>query len=203
MVTKGQFLERPTIIPVGDLVMEGVSHRGEGSPLLLVLPPTPEEGGGMDHVVGAELAWAVSQAGYPTLRFNFRGVGASQGEVSSGAALLEDARAALEVARDNAGGGPVALASVGTSAAVALALAAERASLVAGVFAVSPPPGARAALAAAPVPLAVVVGELDTRCPRAGLPIEAVEGADATFQRNLPEVGKAAVRFLGRVRRTA
>ena len=33
----------------------------------------------MDHVVCAELAWAAARAGRPVLRFNFRGVGASQG----------------------------------------------------------------------------------------------------------------------------
>jgi hypothetical protein len=44
---------------------------------------------------------------------------------------------------------------------------------------------------------------LDTRLPRVGLPVETIDGADATFQRNLPELGKAAVRFLRRIRHTA
>ena len=83
MVMKGQYLERPTLIPLANgLVLEGVSHRGEKRPGLLVLPPPPLEGSGMDHVVGAELAYAVSHAGFPTLRFNYRGVGGSQGEPS-------------------------------------------------------------------------------------------------------------------------
>ncbi|HZH75420.1 MAG TPA: alpha/beta hydrolase, partial [Archangium sp.] len=71
MVLKGQFLERSTLIPVGPEVMEGVAHRGDERPPLLVLPPRPEDGGGMDHVIGAELAYAAASAGYPTLRFNY------------------------------------------------------------------------------------------------------------------------------------
>src|SRR5689334_18160191 len=101
MVSKGQFLERATIIPVGDEVMEAVSHRGSERPIVLVLPPPPDEGGGMDHIVGAEVAWAVSQAGHPCLRFNYRGVGASQGKPGRGAALVDEALAALEAAAEN------------------------------------------------------------------------------------------------------
>jgi uncharacterized protein len=203
MVAKGQFLERATIIPVGEVVMDAVSHRGTEQPIVLVLPPTPQEGGGMDHIVGAELAWAATQAGYPTLRFNYRGVGASQGPVSSGEALVEDALAAIEAARENVEGGRVLLATIGGSVHVALAAAKQQPEAVAGIFAVSPPESARSPLAAASIPLVVVVGELDTRMPRTGLPVEAVSGADATFQRNLPEIGKSAVRFLGRIRHTA
>jgi uncharacterized protein len=203
MVAKGQFLERATIIPVDDVVMDAVSHRGAERPIVLVLPPTPQEGGGMDHIVGAELAWAATQAGYPTLRFNYRGVGASQGKVSAGKALVEDARAALEAAWENAEGGPTLVASIGGSAQVALELARLEPGRVAGVFAVGPPESARPSLAAAAIPLVVVVGELDTRLPRVGLPVEVIEGADATFQRNLPEIGKAAVRFLRRIRQSA
>ena len=43
----------------------------------------------MDHVVAAEVAWAAATAGHPTLRFNFRGVGASQGEQGDPAARLD------------------------------------------------------------------------------------------------------------------
>jgi alpha/beta superfamily hydrolase len=203
VVAKGQFLERATIIPVGEVVMDAVSHRGSERPIVLVLPPTPQEGGGMDHIVGAEIAWAATQAGHPTLRFNFRGVGASQGPVSAGEALIEDALAALEAAQENVDGAPAALATIGGSVLVALELVRRAPDQIAGVFAVGPPEAARSPLAAAAVPLAIVVGELDTRLPRVGLPVETIDGADATFQRNLPELGKAAVRFLRRIRHTA
>ena len=53
MVMKGQFLERPTLIPLANgLVLEGVSHRGERQPGVLVLPPfyykSPSENGLFD-----------------------------------------------------------------------------------------------------------------------------------------------------------
>src|SRR5688572_23837884 len=96
MVLKGQFLERPTLVQHGELVLEALSHRGERRPGLLALPPPPDEGS-MDHVVWAEVVWAAAMAGFPTLRFNSRGVGASQGQPGDAQAQLEDARAALQL----------------------------------------------------------------------------------------------------------
>jgi len=62
MVSRGQYLERPALVPVGQLVLEGLWHRGSKTPPVLVLPPPPEAGS-MDHVVCAELAWAAARAG--------------------------------------------------------------------------------------------------------------------------------------------
>jgi alpha/beta superfamily hydrolase len=209
MVLKGQYLERPTLIPVaGGLVLEGVSHRGENRPGLLVLPPPPVEGSGMDHVVGAELAFAVSHAGHPTLRFNYRGVGASQGQPSKDVeALFADAQAALELAVLNAGGVAPVVASIGASDAVALRLAQER--RVAGLALVNPSVVVADDLAAAPsLPVAVVIAELDDRQDRSGwaTALEArdglftvVPGATRAYQRNLPMVGKAVVALLDRL----
>ncbi len=198
MVTKGQFLERPTLIPVGKLVMEGVSHRGALSPLLLVLPPPPAEGGGMDHVVGAELAFAASAAGHPTLRFNYRGVGASQGSRGAGEALVEDALAALEVAVDNAGGGPVVVASLNGSDPVALELLARKPEQVLAACLISPTTSHPARWDDR---VWAVIGELDKTLSRSVVGssrarIEWVGSADRTFQRGLPQVGKAVVACL-------
>src|SRR4051812_9289647 len=101
MVAKGQFLERPTLIPVKKTVLEGLSHRGSKLPALLILPPPPGEGG-MDHVLAAEIAWAAATADHPTLRFNYRGIGASQGEVGTASEWLTDAEAALRLIEENA-----------------------------------------------------------------------------------------------------
>ena len=195
MVSRGQFLERPTLIPVGKWVLEGVSHRGARSPLLLVLPPPPSEGGGMDHVVGAELAFAASAAGHPCLRFNFRGVGASQGARGEGEALIEDALAALEVAVENAGGGPVVVASINGSDSVALEVQRRQTSQVVGLCLISP---LTTGPSQWPEEVWVVVGEEDNIQSRSmlassGRRVERVEGADRTFQRGLPLVGKAVV----------
>jgi alpha/beta superfamily hydrolase len=198
MVTQGQFLERPTLIPIGKHVMEGVSHRGSLRPLLLVLPPPPNEGGGMDHVVGAELAFAASAAGFPTLRFNYRGVGASQGLRSNGEALVEDALAALEVAADNAGGQGVFVASINGSDPVALELLRREKQRVWGVCLISPTLSAPAQW---PGGVWVVVGEHDNSLLRGAVTsssarVEVVPAADRTFQRGLPLVGKTVVSCL-------
>lgn len=199
MVSKGQFLERPTLIPIGKQVMEGVSHRGTRWPLLLVLPPPPHESGGMDHVVGAELAFAASAAGFATLRFNYRGVGASQGGRSTGEALVEDALAALEVAVDNAAGKPVLVASINGSDTVALELARRQKDRVIGLCLISPTSSDPAQW---PAGAWVVVGELDNSLLRSTVSsssarVEVVPSADRTFQRGLPQVGKTVVSCLG------
>ncbi|GMU03280.1 hypothetical protein KH5H1_74010 [Corallococcus caeni] len=208
MVQKGQFLERSTLIPVGSdgAVMEGTVHRGQRSPPLLILPPRPEEGGGMDHVVAAELAFAVARAGFPTLRFNHRGVGASQGVRGTGGALVEDAEAAMRVALENAGTSALAVASLHGGARVALALQ-ERHPAVGGLCLVAPDVDPLS-LVRLSCPLLVIVGAEDTRVPRAALAaavaeaggdLEVIDDAGATFHRNLPQVGRAAAAWLQRL----
>jgi alpha/beta superfamily hydrolase len=199
VVSRGQYLERPALVPVGSLMLEGLWHRGSKVPPVLVLPPPPEAGS-MDHVVCAELAWAAARAGRPVLRFNFRGMGASQGSRGDAASRLEDAAGALRLLRENTGTVDVALAAVGDSAETALRLASEHPGVVAVVL-VSPPPGAVAA--GVQVPLLCIVGEdepgrtgLLAAASAAGGRVETVSGADGRFQRNLPEVGRLALRWL-------
>jgi|KBSMisStandDraft_5_1062788.scaffolds.fasta_scaffold07575_6 alpha/beta superfamily hydrolase len=199
MVSRGQYLERPALVPVGQLVLEGLWHRGSKTPPVLVLPPPPEAGS-MDHVVCAELAWAAARAGRPVLRFNFRGVGASQGPRGDAASRVEDAAGALRLLRENSAAVEVAVAAVGESAATALALVGEHPGIVA-VTLVSPPPGALAGRLT--VPLLCIVGEdepgragLVAAVREAGGRVEVVPGADARFQRNLPEAGRLALRWL-------
>jgi uncharacterized protein len=202
VVLKGQFLERSTLVPVADVVLEGTAHRGERQPPLLILPPRPEEGGGMDHVVAAELAFAAARAGHATLRFNYRGVGASQG--ARGTALEEDASAALDVALENARAPAAAVAALHGSASVALALAARRPEL-AGLCLVAPVELSLQALQRLTLPLLVVLWAGDTRIPRpplysalaaAGGALELVQDEGPGFPRNLPAVGHLVARWL-------
>jgi hypothetical protein len=210
MVMKGQYLERPTLIPLANgLVLEGVSHRGELRPGLLVLPPPPVEGSGMDHVVGAELAYAVSHLGHPTVRFNYRGVGGSQGEPSRNPLeWLEDATAALRLAMDNTHGHTAVVAAIGASDAIALRLS-ELAQL-AGLVLINPSvaqPSDFEGRDSLPWPLAVIIAELDDRQERGrwaavlerhDAAFTIVPGASRTYQRNLPLVGKAAASLVRR-----
>lgn len=156
----------------------------------------------MDHVVAAELAWAAASRDFPTLRFNYRGVGGSQGQRSGGKSLLDDAMAALELAKDNIEGGPVGVVALGASARVALALE-EKVGGLAFVALVSPADITVAELVSAAPKLLVVFPEGSRPADLAawsaavepqGGHIEVIPGADAAFLKHLPEVGKAVVR---------
>ena len=94
MVVKGQYLERPTLIPLANgLVLEGVSHRGENcGPACWCCPRRPSKAAAWitwwaPSWPGRSRTWAT-----PPFRFNYRGVGGSQGQPSrSPADWLEDA----------------------------------------------------------------------------------------------------------------
>ncbi|HZX42961.1 MAG TPA: alpha/beta hydrolase [Myxococcaceae bacterium] len=191
MVSRGQYLERPALIPVGDLVLEGLWHRGRKPPPLLVVPPPPEAGS-MDHVVCAELAWAAARMGHPVLRFNFRGVGASQGPRGDASARLDDAAGALRLLRENTARLEVAVSAVGGSADTAVALAREHPGIVAIVL-VNPP--ATVLFPPVELPLLCIVGEDEP--DRAGLVAAAEEvGGRVEVVRDLPAVGRGALRWL-------
>ncbi len=63
--------------------------------LALVCHPHPLFGGTMDNKVVHTLARALVQCGYTTLRFNYRGVGTSQGTWDEGRGEVDDAMAVL------------------------------------------------------------------------------------------------------------
>jgi len=67
-----------------------------GSPIALVLHPNPQRGGTMNNKIAYNLFQTFSDNGFSTLRFNFRGVGRSQGEFGHGEGELADAAAALD-----------------------------------------------------------------------------------------------------------
>ncbi len=202
MVTRGQFLERSTVIPAKQGVLEGLSHRGTRAPPLLIVPPPPGSGG-MDHPVAAELAWAVTRAGHPTLRFNFRGVGASPGTPGGPEARMEDMESALRVLEESAGTAAPAVVALAASASSVLALEGAHPGL-SGVALVSPAALEVEELARVRHPLLVVVGAEEPlrRAALAAAVAEAsgqlvvVPGADGSFQRNLPEVGRSVARWL-------
>jgi alpha/beta superfamily hydrolase len=190
VVLAGQYLERPALIPCGELTLEGLSHRGARRPALLVCPPTGP-GGGMDSPLVAELAWASARAGHASLRFQHRGVGGSQGAPDP-AAESEDAAAAFDHLA--AGGhGAIVVVGVGRGCATAAALAAVRPSAGLVLLApLAPPtsgPAALEVLVVLPeVGSAVAPGDLP-----AGVRVEVVAGADPFFRSGLPQVGKAVM----------
>jgi alpha/beta superfamily hydrolase len=84
--------------------------------LALVAHPHPLFGGTMDNKVVQTLSRAFVQAGWDCLRFNFRGVGQSEGVYDEGRGETEDV---LEAIRQLAPTGPVALSGFSFGAFVA------------------------------------------------------------------------------------
>jgi hypothetical protein len=68
----------------------------ENAPIALLLHPHPQQGGTMNNRVIFEVYQTFARRGFSTLRFNFRGVGRSQGVYDEGAGELSDAAAALD-----------------------------------------------------------------------------------------------------------
>ena len=61
--------------------IEGRYHpaRQKNAPIAIVLHPHPQFGGTMNHQIVYQLYYAFVHRGFSVLRFNFRGVGRSQG----------------------------------------------------------------------------------------------------------------------------
>ncbi len=78
--------------------IEGRYQRGKGDspPVALVLHPHPLFGGTMNNRACYELYNIFARRGFSVLRFNFRGVGRSQGEYDQGQGELADAATALD-----------------------------------------------------------------------------------------------------------
>lgn len=85
---------------------------GTPTGLAVVCHPHPQHGGTMDNKVVQTIARACLQLGWRTLRFNYRGVGASAGAWDEGRGEVDDALAAIAGARALPGstGLPLALA---------------------------------------------------------------------------------------------
>jgi alpha/beta superfamily hydrolase len=73
-----------------------VHGQGPAAPLALVLHPHPQHGGTMNNRIVHSMFHMFVRRGFSVLRFNFRGVGRSQGVFDHGQGELRDAAAALD-----------------------------------------------------------------------------------------------------------
>ncbi len=88
-----------------EVIFNGPEGRIEGryqhakkanAPIALILHPHPQHGGTMNNKVVYALYQNFVERGFSTLRFNFRGVGRSQGIFDNGQGELSDAASALD-----------------------------------------------------------------------------------------------------------
>ena len=102
---------------------------------LVVCHPHPKMGGTMNAPLLLALRDELVSRRWNVLRFNFRGIGSSEGVSSTGTDELQDAMGAVARARDL--GSPIALAGWSFGAAVALRVAAVEDGLI-GCVAIAP-----------------------------------------------------------------
>ena len=86
------------IFPGPEGRLEGRFHPGTRprAPVALILHSHPQAGGTMNNKIVQLLYQTFVQRGFATLRFNFRGVGKSQGVFDNGIGELSDAASALD-----------------------------------------------------------------------------------------------------------
>ena len=200
--------ERSVAIPAqeGALALEGIYVAGGGDAGAVIAAPHPLYGGSMDSPVVAEVAHACASSGLATLRFNWRGVGASAGEPSGDPRDADaDYAAALEHLAATVAG-PIAVCGYSFGAAAALRAAASSPRVRQAIL-VAPPPALLGAGDLAGVRRALLVaGEEDAIAPPdelralvAGVPgahLEVLPDADHFFMIGLAGIGRAVLRFL-------
>ena len=197
-----------------EVVLTGAAGRIEGrytqgksetAPVALILHPHPKAGGQMNNPVTVQLYHLFMKRGFSVLRFNFRGVGRSQGEFDSGIGELADAATALDwLQTTNPAASQCWVAGYSFGAWVGMQLLMRRPETD-GFISVSPPTNAYDFSFLAPCPASGLIlhGGADTVVPplevervvsklrtQKGIVIdyEVIEGASHFWAENLPSV---------------
>lgn len=118
--------------PLGTFTFDGPAGRiealykeGDAERTAIVCHPLPTHGGTMHNKVVFRAAKAFEALGYPVLRFNFRGVGCSEGEFRGGEGEAEDVRAALDWMSDEHPDLPMVVCGYSFGNAVGLPVGAD------------------------------------------------------------------------------
>ncbi|MBF6567764.1 MAG: dienelactone hydrolase family protein [Candidatus Binataceae bacterium] len=153
----GLTLEGRLAAPESDAPMHGA----------VVCHPHPLYGGSMDNNVVRAILESLWALGFATLRFNFRGVGRSEGKHGGGGAEIEDAIAAVRFLSEQPGlrKDGIVLAGYSFGARVSV-IAAPRLAEVAAVVAVALPVSVMEPpdVAEWDKPLVLIAGDRDSFC---------------------------------------
>jgi uncharacterized protein len=208
--------EQHVTIPVSQgLSLEGALGLPAAAPAgVVVSHPHPLYGGDMDNPVVTAAVEACAAQGLATLRFNFRGVGASKGAWDEGRGEQDDVRAALAVLRQR----------LQPDARLAMAGYSFGASTSSRVAAAGPPPAGLALIApplAAPGwqpplklqvdgPVLLIAGRDDHYCPPdaltafgrtlPGATVTILDGTDHFFFTALAPLEAALAAWAGRLK---
>jgi uncharacterized protein len=174
----------------------------------LLTHPHPRHGGNMRSMMPGELIKALPEMGVATLRFNFRGMGASEGSFEDGDGERLDIVGALDTLHDVVEGLPIAVCGSSFGADTSLTVADER---IAGWCAMAPPLrehrlAAMHEVGVDPRPKLLVIAERDQfRDPEgvrsvthdwSNTTIEVIPGADHFYVGRVELVVAAACQFV-------
>lgn len=180
--------------------------QGAAAGTAVIAHPHPLFGGTMHNKVVQTLARAFVQCGWRAVRFNFRGVGASQGEHDGGRGEAQDM---LQVVQQVAAQGPLALAGFSFGAYVTSHVVAALAEREPEKLVLVGTAASRFEVAAVPAALhertLVLHGEQDDTVPLASvmdwarpqhLPVMVIPGVEHFFHGQLPLLKTLVVRHL-------
>lgn len=177
----------------------------KNAPIALILHPHPQRGGTMNNKVTYTLYQAFLDMGFHVLRFNFRGVGRSEGVYSQGEGELSDAAACLDwLQAQNPEPSHCWIAGFSFGAWIGMQLLMRRPEFN-GFISISPPANLYDFTFLAPCPVSglVIQGDLDNIVPRESalrlanrlslqkginVDFQLIKGADHFFKENLPEL---------------
>lgn len=209
-----------------DITLDGSNGRIQASyhpsgdrtaPIAVVFHDMPSQGGSMNEPVAYTLFYTFLKKGFSVLRFNFRGVGATEGEFEGGEPELADASTAVDwIQRENEEARQFWLAGVGFGAWIALQMLMRRIEVT--NYIVARPPYKKFDLSffnPAPCP-GLVIGASEDQQPneetlkafiqvinrqRAGkATLAMIPGADASFRDRLGPLHAAAGAYVDKLK---
>ena len=160
----------PNIIFNGpDGRLEGRYHQSKKSdaPIAIVLHPHPLHGGNMNNRIIYNMFHAFVEHGFSVLRFNFRGVGRSQGAFDGGIGELSDAAYAFDWMQQLNRNSPYCwIGGYSFGALISMQLMMRRPEIM-GFISISPPANTEDFSFLAPCPSSglIVHGEIDDLIP--------------------------------------
>lgn len=197
-----------------EVILNGVEGRVEGryhhskssnAPIAILLHPHPQHGGTMNNKVVYALYQSFVKRGFSTLRFNFRGVGRSQGQFDNGPGELSDAATALDWAQTyNPNAQTCWIAGFSFGAWVGMQLMMRRPE-ISGFISIAPPASTHDFSFLAPCPASGLIlhGDRDDMIPQSSvdkfaqklqkqknieIDYRTVKGCDHFFQNHLKEM---------------
>ena len=201
--------------PEGHLEGRFTQNKEAGAPIALILHPLPQLGGNMNNPVAYQLYHQFANRGFSVLRFNFRGVGRSQGEFVDGIGELSDAASALDWLQSlSADARQCWIAGYSFGAWIGMQLLMRRPE-ISGFVSVAPPANFYDFTFLAPCPASglIVQGDADRIVPKEdtvklverlqaqkGITIdyENMKGANHFFEKDMDSLDKTVGKYLDR-----